>query len=130
MATYYSPTGNPEVWESKPDGYYTVEEWQAAHPPEPGPESTPEEREAAFNSQVSIRLNAFAVEKQYDSIQNAMLMWESAAFKADGQAAYDAYDVTWSAALELMPAVSSGALSIEDACAQLPPLVWPERSNP
>lgn len=34
--TYYSPKGNPEVWDSKPNGYYTVEEWAALHPaPEP-----------------------------------------------------------------------------------------------
>lgn len=43
MATYYSPNGNPEVWEEKPAGYMTLEEWQAAHPaPEPTP-PTPEE---------------------------------------------------------------------------------------
>lgn len=32
MPNFYSPTGNFEVWETKPDGYYTVEEWQAMHP--------------------------------------------------------------------------------------------------
>lgn len=36
MAVFYSPNGNPEVWEVKPDGYYTHEEWAALHPlPEP-----------------------------------------------------------------------------------------------
>jgi hypothetical protein len=35
MATYYNPNGNPEVWDTKPDGYYTVEEWQELHPPVP-----------------------------------------------------------------------------------------------
>lgn len=33
MATFYSPDGNPEVWEVKPDGYLTPEEWAALHPP-------------------------------------------------------------------------------------------------
>lgn len=33
MATFYSPDGNPEVWQTKPDGYYTPEEWAALHPP-------------------------------------------------------------------------------------------------
>ena len=43
MSTYYSPTGNPEVWKTKPAGYMTPEEWQTAHPaPEPTP-PTPEE---------------------------------------------------------------------------------------
>ena len=37
---YYSPSGNPEVWEVKPDGYYTEDEWYAAHPtPIPPPPS-------------------------------------------------------------------------------------------
>ena len=33
MATFYNPNGNPEVWASKPDGYYTPTEWAALHPP-------------------------------------------------------------------------------------------------
>ena len=37
MSTFFSPDGNPEVWEEKPDGYYTVDEWHAAHPA-PAPE--------------------------------------------------------------------------------------------
>lgn len=32
MAKYYSPEGNLEVWDEKPQGYYTVEEWQEMHP--------------------------------------------------------------------------------------------------
>ena len=32
MPTYISPTGNPEVWEAKPAGYLTQEEWERAHP--------------------------------------------------------------------------------------------------
>jgi len=36
MPTYFSPTGNPEVWDEKPEGYYTPEEWSELHPaPEP-----------------------------------------------------------------------------------------------
>ena len=38
MATYFSPAGNPEVWDEKPEGYFTPEQWAAAHPqPEPEP---------------------------------------------------------------------------------------------
>ena len=49
MARYYSPTGNIEVWEEKPQGYYTVEEWQEMHPaPEP-PEPTKEEKLAQLD---------------------------------------------------------------------------------
>ena len=43
MATYYNPNGNPEVWDTKPDGYYTVEEWQELHPYVP-PVPTKEEQ--------------------------------------------------------------------------------------
>jgi hypothetical protein len=49
MPTFYSSTGNPEVWAEKPDGYFTPEEWTAAHPPpdpepEPPDERTPAEK--------------------------------------------------------------------------------------
>ncbi len=32
---YISPSGNREVWDEKPDGYYTEEEWAELHPPVP-----------------------------------------------------------------------------------------------
>ncbi len=44
MPTYLSPAGNPEVWDAPPPGYFTEEEWVAAHPP---PAPTPEERALA-----------------------------------------------------------------------------------
>jgi hypothetical protein len=51
MGRFYSPTGNYEVWDEKPDGYFTLEEWKALHPdPEP-PEPTKEEKLAALDSQ-------------------------------------------------------------------------------
>lgn len=50
MATYYNPNGNPEVWDKKPDGYYTVEEWQEMHPYIP-PVPTKEEKLAALDAQ-------------------------------------------------------------------------------
>lgn len=34
MATFYSPDGNPEVWEIQPEGYFTEDEWFEANPPE------------------------------------------------------------------------------------------------
>lgn len=51
MAKYYSPTGNLEVWDTKPEGYFTEEEWQELHPaPEP-PEPTKEEKLAQLVAQ-------------------------------------------------------------------------------
>ena len=35
MAKYYRPDGNLEVWDTKPNGYYTEEEWAELHPPVP-----------------------------------------------------------------------------------------------
>ena len=45
---FYSPDGNLEVWAERPAGYFTVAEWQDAHPePEPAPYvPTPEEQAA------------------------------------------------------------------------------------
>ena len=51
MAKYSSPQGNIEVWDKKPEGYYTVEEWHELHPaPEP-PEPTKEEKLAQLDSE-------------------------------------------------------------------------------
>lgn len=36
MPKFFSPKGNPEVWAQKPSGYFTPEEWAAAHP-DPAP---------------------------------------------------------------------------------------------
>jgi hypothetical protein len=48
---YYSPTGNLEVWTTKPQGYYTEEEWAELHPaPEP-PEPTKDEKIQVLNAQ-------------------------------------------------------------------------------
>ena len=43
--TYFSPTGNPEIWLEKPEGYYTPEEWEALNPPHV---PTPEEIQASY----------------------------------------------------------------------------------
>lgn len=32
MPDFYSPNGNFEVWQEKPDGYFTAEEWAELHP--------------------------------------------------------------------------------------------------
>ena len=48
--TYYSPDGNPEVWDTKPEGYFTPEEWAELHPYIP-PVPTKEEKLAALDAQ-------------------------------------------------------------------------------
>jgi hypothetical protein len=51
MAKYYSPDGNLEVWDKKPEGYYTEAEWQELHPAPPAPEPTTDEKIAALDTQ-------------------------------------------------------------------------------
>ena len=51
MSKYYSPTGNLEVWDEKPQGYFTVEEWQEMHPAPLPPEPTKEEKLAQLVAQ-------------------------------------------------------------------------------
>lgn len=53
MTTYYSPTGNPEIWREKPDGYYTPEEWFAANPQPTAPEPSVEELKAAKREEIA-----------------------------------------------------------------------------
>ena len=66
---YYSPTGNLEVWDEKPDGYYTEEEWQEAHPAPPPPEPTVEEKlamlDADYNQQKADLLTAYQTAMLY-----------------------------------------------------------------
>jgi len=47
---YYSPNGNIEVWDKKPQGYYTVEEWEEMHPTPPHV-PTKEEQIAALTAE-------------------------------------------------------------------------------
>ena len=51
MGKYYSPQGNIEVWEDKPSGYFTIEEWQELHPAPLPPEPTTEEKLAQLDSE-------------------------------------------------------------------------------
>ena len=53
MAKYYSPAGNIEVWDEKPNGYYTVEGWQEMHPYIP-PVPTKEEQIDALTAEYRV----------------------------------------------------------------------------
>ncbi len=50
MPKFYSPSGNFEVWDEKPTGYYTEQEWAELHPPTPYVPSK-KEKLAALDSQ-------------------------------------------------------------------------------
>lgn len=59
MPKFFSPEGNPEVWDTRPaGGYLTPAEWAAAHPaPEP-PAPTLEEAKAAKLAEIESRTSA------------------------------------------------------------------------
>ena len=130
---YYSPDGNPEIWEVKPDGYFTPEEWAAAHPaPEPEPYiPTPEEQLEAFTAAIQAHLDRFARTRNYDGIMSAATYATSTVpkFRAEGQYAVQARDLTWAKGYEIMDEVMSGARpmpTFEEVLAELPALAWPE----
>lgn len=53
---YYSPDGNPEIWEEKPAGYLTAGEWKEAHPlPVPDPPTLEEAKAAKLDEIVALR---------------------------------------------------------------------------
>lgn len=129
---YYSPDGNPEIWLEKPDGYFTPEEWEAAHPAsEPEPyDPTPEEQLAAFTAAIQARLDAFAQTRNYDSIMSAATYAASTVpkFHAEGQYAVQARDLTWAKGYEIMDAVMAGSRPMpgpDEVLAELPELRWP-----
>ena len=126
---YYSPDGNPEIWEAKPDGYFTPQEWAEAHPaPEPEP-PTPEEQLETFTTAIQMHLDRFAQTRNYDGIMSAATYATStvAKFRAEGQYAVEARDLTWAKGYEIMDAVVSGARpmpTMEEVLAELPKLKW------
>ena len=75
MPKYYSPEGNLEVWEQKPEGYYTEEEWQELHPAPAPPEPTTEEKlaelDARYNTKKTEYVNAYTAALMYGDTENA-----------------------------------------------------------
>ena len=128
---YYSPDGNPEIWETKPDGYFTPQEWAAAHPaPEPEP-PTPQEQLEAFTTAIQAHLDRFAQTRNYDGIMSAATYATSTVpkFRTEGQYAVEVRDLTWAKGYEIMGAVMSGQRpmpGLEEVIAELPELKWPE----
>ena len=52
MAVYVNPeNGNHEVWDDKPEGYLTPEEWEQLHPTPPPPPPTKEEQIAELTAE-------------------------------------------------------------------------------
>ena len=124
MGSFISPTGNPEVWDEKPEGYFdSIGEWQAARPPE--------EIQAEFTGAIQARLDAFAQTRGYDGILSAATYATSTIpqFAAEGQYAVEARDTTWAKGYEILNAVLAGQRpmpTLEEVFAELPVLEWPD----
>ena len=58
MPTFYSPSGNAEIWEEQPDGYITQEEWDAARAAEEV--AAEAERLAEYNKPENARVRKYA----------------------------------------------------------------------
>lgn len=86
------------------------------------PEPTPEENVEKFNQEINARLQAFAQEHDWDTIDNALV--QSGTFINDAKTAQAAYDLIWNTAIALTPQILDGSLSLEDAINQLPVLIW------
>jgi hypothetical protein len=78
VAVFFSPGGNPEIWDEKPDGYFTPSEWWAAHPPVI-PEPDPEAERLARIAEIKAELDSLdrRGERSAQSIALAVALGES-----------------------------------------------------
>ena len=98
--------------------------------PEVVPEHIPTREEvfALYSGVIQRRLDDFAKTRNYDNILSATSYATSsvAKFKAEGQYAVEARDVTWAAAYQIFEAVGDGDIPpIDNVLEQLPELKWP-----
>lgn len=84
MGKYYSPTGNIEVWDEKPQGYFTVKEWQEMHPAPLPPEPTKEEKLAKLDAEYLSQKRELS-----EQFSDDMLHGDTDAMESDKQAMVD-----------------------------------------
>lgn len=129
MPVYFSHNGNPEVWEKKPDGYYTPKEWETIHSAKSEPNL--DDLLIAYVAAIQTRLDEFARTRGYDGILNAATYANSTIpkYQVEGEYAMVARDATWLKANEIMNGMVSDSQSIptiDEVMAELPILAWPE----
>lgn len=95
------------------------------------PQPTPEEIQAQIVQATQSRLDAWASTRNYDGILSACTYVASSVpkFAAEGQAAVNARDATWSALYAVLADVQSGARPMPSSFADVEPLLpaleWP-----
>ena len=85
----------------------------------------------AFTAAIQTHLDRFAQTRNYDGIMSAATYATSTVpkFRAEGQYAVQARDLTWAKGYEIMDAVMSGARpmpTLGEVIAELPELKWPQ----
>jgi hypothetical protein len=108
----YIPTDLIAITEAEAD------ELRAPPPP------TPDQLAAQFDAAINAVLFTFVQAGGWVSLDRVLA--QTGAYAADAQQAQAGYDQIWEAAIPLIPQVTAGTLSVEDALAQLPELVWLE----
>ena len=84
-----------------------------------------------FTAAIQAHLDRFAQTRNYDGIMSAATYATStvAKFRAEGQYAVEARDLTWAKGYAIMDEVMSGARpmpTIDEVLAELPALAWPD----
>jgi hypothetical protein len=90
-----------------------------------------QEQQAAFTAAIQKRLDDFAQTRGYDGIMSAATYATSAMpnFRAEGQYAVEARDVTWATGYAIMNTVLAGERpmpTLDEVFAELPVLAWPD----
>ena len=106
------------------------EGWSDA-PPEPTPEEQQATMQAQFTAAIQQYLDKFAQTRNYDNIMSAATYATSTVprFRAEGQYAVEARDITWATAYSILDAVLSGQRpmpELAEVLAELPQLAWPD----
>ena len=145
MPTFINPNTNlPEVWEAKPDGYLTVDEWQADRPKPAEVSYSVTEGIEKIEALIQKRLDDFSQTLTYGSILSACTYATShnPVYALEGQYCVEARDATWDKAYEIlnsmMAEIGTGEKTFTESElaalwvkveSQLPALKWPEGSR-
>lgn len=141
MSTYISPEGNPEVWEEKPQSYFTEAEWAVLNT-DTAPQ-VPVENEPTFNellklfdTKVQDRLDTFARTRTYANINVAASYCNSTieVYRIEGLYALKIRDETWYYSNSYLGAIQRGEATIptwkeyEAKLDENVPLEWPNEN--
>lgn len=117
MSSFYSPTGNLEIWQEKPDGYFTTEEWAELHPAPVFVISLEELKNVKKTEIAGARYNAETAGIRYGDFDIATDRDSQALITGAALAAIQdsAYSVRWKTASGFITLTSDQILSVAQA---------------